>query len=127
MFPDSYLRLMCVDYFFTIAIETPILMVGLSRRHPMRHRLFAGVWLTACTYPFVWLVFPWLIDRRQHDDLYLTVAETFAPAAECLLFWLAFGRAEPRTRRAFWQDMIVITLANLASFGAGVLMALGEE
>ncbi len=121
MFQGHYLLLMCFFYAFTIAVEAPILMAGLSRRHPMRHRIFAGVWLTACTYPFVWLVFPALIDRRVHETLYLAVAETFAPAAECLLFWLAFGKAEPRTRRAFWQDMIVIAAANLASFGAGLL------
>jgi hypothetical protein len=38
-----------------------------------------------------------------------------------LLFWLAFGATQPRTRAAFWQDMAVITLANLTSFIVGVL------
>jgi hypothetical protein len=118
MMDGRYLPLMGIFYLFSIAIEAPILMVGLSRRHPMRHRVFAGFWLTACTYPFVWLVFPALIENR---NLYLWVAETFAPLGECLLFWLAFGRAEPRTRAAFWQDMVAITIANLASFGLGVL------
>jgi len=119
---DDYLLLMCVSYLVTIAIETPILVVGLSRRHPMRHRLFAGVWLTACTYPVLWLVLPRFIDPFYQKALYLLVGETFVPLAECLLFWLAFGRAEPRTRSAFIQDMIVIVLANLASFGAGMLL-----
>jgi hypothetical protein len=98
-----------------------ILIFGLSRRHPLRHRVFAGFWLTACTYPFVWLVFPAMINPKTNPDLYLTVAETFAPLGECLLFWLAFGTAEPRTRAAFWQDMVVITLANLSSFLIGVV------
>jgi hypothetical protein len=115
----QYLLLMSVCYLVTIAIETPILAVGLSRRHPMQHRLFAGVWLTACTYPVVWLVFPELIDSFRHPVLYLAVAETFAPAAECLLFWLAFGKAEPRTRAALIRDMAAVVAANLASFGAG--------
>jgi hypothetical protein len=118
MMDGRYLPLMGIFYLFSIAIEAPILMVGLSRRHPMRHRVFAGFWLTACTYPFVWLVFPALIENR---NLYLWVAETFAPLGGCRLFWLAFGRAEPRTRAAFWQDMVAITIANLASFGLGVL------
>ena len=49
------------------------------------------------------------------------MAETFAPAAECLLFWLAFGKAEPRSRGAVVQDMAVVVLANLLSFGLGEL------
>lgn len=122
MFHGHYLLLMCFFYAFTIAVEAPILMAGLSRRHPMRHRVFAGVWLTACTYPFVWLVFPYFIDPYQQRTLYLAVAESFAPLAECLLFWLAFGNAQPRTRAAFWQDMQVVVIANLASFGAGELV-----
>ena len=115
----DYLVQMAFGYLLTISIETPVLLVGLSRRHPIRHRLFAGVWLTACTYPVVWLVLPPLMDPGTQRTLYLAVAETFAPAAECLLFWLAFGRAEPRSRGATLQDMAVIVLANLLSFGLG--------
>ena len=119
MFHGHYLLLMCFCYVVTISVETPILMIGLSRRHRLRHRVFAGIWLTACTYPFVWLVFPALIDPLENWTLYLVVAETFAPVAECLLFWLAFGNTKPRTRAALVQDMCVIVLANLASFGVG--------
>lgn len=117
-----YLLTMCFFYVVTIAVETPVLIALLSRRHPVRNRLFAGVWLTACTYPFVWLVFPSLIDINEQRTLYLIVAETFAPAAECLLFWVAFGNAQPRTRANFWRDMAAIVVANLASFGVGVLV-----
>jgi hypothetical protein len=113
---------MCFFYVITIAIETPILVAGLSRRHPVMNRIFAGVWLTACTYPFVWIVFPLLIDRKTNGTLYMIVAETFAPVAECLLFWVAFGNAQPRTRANFVRDMAVVILANLASFGAGLLI-----
>lgn len=114
----DYLLQMGVGYLFTISIETPILMIGLSSRHTLWRRVFAGVWLSACTCPFVWLVFPALLPDRQ---LYLWVGETFAPLGECLLFWLAFGNAQPRTRAALWQDMITITAANLASYGLGEL------
>jgi hypothetical protein len=138
-----YLLLMCFFYVVTIAVETPVLVAGLSRRHPLMNRVFAGVWLTACTYPFVWLIFPFLIDRRTNNTLYLAVAETFAPAAECLLFWLAFIRPksrpapvaiiepdssrplaipDPTARRDLIRDMAVIVIANLASFGIGMLM-----
>jgi hypothetical protein len=121
----EYLAQMCFWYFVTIAIETTVLIFGLSSRHPIRHRIFAGIWLTAATYPVVWLVFPKLISDRT---LYLWVAETFAPIAECALFWLAFGRAEPRTQGAFIRDMATIVVANLASFVIGYyLMQWGQN
>lgn len=121
-------------YVETILIEGPILWLGLSRRHPWTTRLAATFWLTGCTYPIVILVLPLLLSERW---LYLTVAETFAPAAECLLFWLAFDRPlptegpsdekpkEPDTGPTGWelaQDMATIVVANLASFGLGVLL-----
>src|SRR5438105_12153162 len=109
---------MLVGYLLTIAVETGVLLVGLSRRHPVRTRLFAGVWLTACTYPVVWLVLPPMFDQRW---LFLLVAETFAPVAECALFWFAFLRATsflrdaPSDRRATRRDCAAIVVANLCS------------
>lgn len=118
--PDAdYLRQMLVGYLITIAVEAPVLIVLLSRRHPPRVRLFAGVWLTACTYPVVWLVLPQMFAERW---LYLLVAETFAPVAECAIFWYAFIRGRPSDRRATLRDLAVVTLANLCSFGVGELL-----
>ena len=121
MFAASFFHLMLAGYTLTVVVETTVLLVGLSRRHPVRARLFAGVWLTACTYPVVWLVLPPLLPDRA---AYLVVAETFAPAAECLLFWLAFVRPLPPDRRATTRDMLAVVLANLSSFGAGELVYL---
>ena len=109
-------------YLFSILIETPILLIGLSPRHPLGRRLFAGVWLTACTYPIVVLVLPLLFNLVEHRSLYLAVAETFAPLAECALFWAAFGTRAEWGRWSMWRDFLVITLANLASFGSGELI-----
>ncbi len=107
-----------LGYLLTILIETPVLLVGLSPRHPWRRRLFAGVWLTACTYPIVTLVLPLLfVDRSR--TAFLLVAETFAPVAECILFWLAFGERAEFGKRSMWRDWGVIVLANLASFLIG--------
>lgn len=105
-------------YLFSVAIETPVLVLGLSPRHTLRQRLFAGLWLTACTYPIVVLVMPALFDETSRS-LYLLVAETFAPAAECALFWLAFGERNELGRRSMWRDFAAIVAANLASFAAG--------
>jgi hypothetical protein len=106
-----------VGYLFTVALEAPVLALLLSPRHALRRRLFAGLWLTACTYPVVVLVLPPLFADSSRAA-YLLVAETFAPAAECVLFRLAFGggkTAGGATRR----DFAAITAANLLSFIAG--------
>jgi len=112
MSPVELWRFLPLGYLFTIAIETPILFVGLSRHHSKRQRIAAGVWLTACSYPIVTLVLPLLFENYSRAT-YLLVAEIFAPVAECGLFWLAFGK------RTTWRDLIIIVLANLASFIAG--------
>jgi len=121
MSPTDLWHFLIPGYLLTILIETPILCVGLSRRHPLGRKLFAGVWLTACTYPIVTLVLPLLFapDRRP---LYLLVAETFAPVGECALFWLAFGNRAEAGQRSMYRDFITIILANLASFGIGEVL-----
>ena len=115
MSPHELWRFLPIGYLFTIAIETPILLLGLSRHHSIKRRLLSGVWLTACTYPIVVLVMPLLLLSYSRT-VYLSIAETFAPVAECLLFWLAFGK---ETR---WRDFAVIVIANLASFLLGTLV-----
>jgi len=101
-----------VGYLFTIAIETPVLFFGLSPHHSKQRRIFAGLWLTACTYPIVTLVLPLLLVDHSRA-FYLLIAEVFAPMAECVLFWLAFGK------EATWRDFAVIVVANVASFVVG--------
>jgi hypothetical protein len=110
-----------IGYAVTVLIETPVLLIGLSARHSWRRRLFAGLWLTACTYPVVVLVLPVLLAGASRAT-YLAIAETFAPVAECLLFWLAFGDAQGQTRVWLWRDFLAITLANLASFILGEIL-----
>ncbi len=116
----DYWTFLPLGYAVSVLVETPFLLLLLSPRHPFRRCLFAGFWLTACTYPVVILVMHPLLGGTYW--LYLLVAETFAPAAECALFWLAFGKREEFGRRSMWQDFAAITLANLASFGVGVLL-----
>lgn len=125
MSPNELWRFLPLGYLLTILIETPILVVGLSRRHPLKRKLFAGVWLTACTYPIVVLVLPLLFAPDQRVS-YLLVAETFAPVAECVLFWLAFGKLEEVGTRSMWRDFIAIIVANLASFGIGEVINASE-
>jgi len=121
MSPSELWRFLPLGYLLTILIETPILVFGLSRRHPLRRKLFAGVWLTACTYPIVTLVLPLLFESHSRA-LYLVVAETFAPVGECGLFWLAFGKKEYLGKLCMWRDFAAIVVANLASFGLGEVL-----
>jgi len=121
MDPDALWRFLPVGYVLTVLLETPVLLLLLSRRHPVPRRLFAGVWLTACTYPVIILVLPSLVDIQTDRMTYLIVAETFAPLAECVIFTLAFGASAPRSRGALARDWGAIVVANLVSFGAGEL------
>jgi len=121
MSPSDLWHFFPLGYLFTILIETPILLVGLSKRHSIKRRLIAGVWLTACTYPIVVLVMP-LVFAGISRAIYLTVAETFAPVAECILFWLAYGKSEELGKRSMWQDFATIVVANLASFLGGEIL-----
>lgn len=107
-----------LGYLLTVMIETPILLVGLSRRHSIGSRFFAGLWLTACTYPIVVLVLPMCFADSSRTT-YLALAESFAPVAECLLFWAAFSSRHQTGRLAVSRDFAAIIVANLASWLVG--------
>ncbi len=99
-----------IGYVLSVAVETPVLLIGLAPHHTLRTRLFSGMWLTACTYPIVILTLPALTG-----PYYLPIAETFAPVAECFLF-------AGIIRNWRWRDMAAIVTANLASFLVGLLL-----
>lgn len=120
MTPEYLWSFLVTGYLTTVAIEAPVLLLGLAAPHRWPQRLFAGLWLTACTYPIVVLVLPLVITGQEYYWLYLTVAETFAPVAECLLFAFTFQRGVSLTTGQRIQDYVAITLANLASFGLGM-------
>ena len=103
-------QFLVVGYAATVAVETPVLLLGLSPQHSRQTRLFAGFWLTACTYPVVVLTLPWVVPQA-----YDLAAETFAPLAEVLLFGWITGQWN-------WRDTAAITAANLISYGVGLLL-----
>ncbi len=117
--PSQLWIMLPIGYVLTVAIETPVLVLGLSKRHAMRDRVLAGLWLNACSYPMVILVFPYWFWAPYGREVYLVVSEVFAPLAECLLFWLAFCPRRQKARWSFIQDMAAIIGANLASFLLG--------
>lgn len=120
---DTLWSFLIPGFFTTIAIETPVLLFCLSKRHPLQQKLFAGIGLTAFTYPFVVLIFPILIWEPFGRPVYLAVAEFFAPLTECLLFywfWIRLKNIEeatlPLLNRSNVRDFLSIILANLCSF-----------
>lgn len=117
-----FLKQLLIGYLLTVIVETLVLAIGLSKRNSITVRLFAGTWLTACTYPAVNMIIPILF---KSTDLYfaeVATSETFAAVAECALFWAAFSRHGEPERRSMRQDFATITLANLASFSFGELL-----
>ncbi|VTR96782.1 hypothetical protein [Tuwongella immobilis] len=116
---DPIWPMVLLGYLVTVAMEAPILLLGLSRQHPLRRRIFAGFWLTACTYPIVVMVMPMLWDATTDRMTYLLVAECFAPIAECILF----AQLWPATRR----DWLAIALANFTSFLVGEWLHLSGQ
>lgn len=103
----------------TLVIETAVLVLLLSPRHGRLTRLFAGIWLSSCTLPVVWLVIPDSLPRRMPHAASIVAAETFAPLAECALFWWACVHPLPRDARATRRDFGAIVSANLGSFAIG--------
>src|SRR5215510_14333533 len=112
MTPSELWRFFPIGYLVTITIETPILILGLSRFHSLRRRFFAGIWLTACTYPIVTLVLP-LMFANYSPRTFLLVGEVFAPVVECALFWLAFEWKSKLSPQQVSKDFLVIIVANL--------------
>ncbi|MBN2473118.1 MAG: hypothetical protein JXB62_00820 [Pirellulales bacterium] len=117
--PSQLWSFLPAGYLLAVLIETPILLVGLSRGHSAGDRLLAGLWLTACTYPIVVLVLPYAVWRPYGRAVYYVAAETFAPVAECGLFWLAYRSERSSPDRGTLRDFAAIVLANLASFLIG--------
>ena len=107
-------------YVLTILIESPFLWMLLPKLL-FSQRLWFGLWLTACTYPIVVLVLPTVMDGFSRGA-YLLVAETFAPLAECCLFWLTVRGKHDFTRRDWIVSFTTITIANLASFAIGEVL-----
>ena len=112
---------MPVGYAATVAIEMPLLIFLLPKQISVRARIACGFWLTACTYPIVVLVLPALMAGFSRTS-YLLVAETFAPVAECLLFWLAFRKRDDLHTAGWVRSFLAVCIANLASFGIGELL-----
>lgn len=129
--PNFIAIALMTGYALGVILETPVLVAFLSACHSFKTRLKAGFLLTACTYPFVIILMPRLINPDLHNTLYLAVTETLVPIAECAIFWLVFHRPMQAnldgtatiSRDIVVRDFAVIVAANLFSFGVGELIS----
>lgn len=108
-----------LGYALTVLLEAPVLWFGLTKRHASTTRMAAAFLLTGVTYPIVVLVLPLLIGAEERYWLYLLIAETFAPAAEVVLFRFFFPQATALPPREQLRDAAAIVGANLCSFLVG--------
>ena len=79
----------------SILIETPILVVGLSKPHSLTRRLFAGVWLTACTYLRVPMTAPPALVRKTIYQAWLS-RRSIALVSAAMAAGVAFAGAAMR-------------------------------
>ncbi|MBX9687307.1 MAG: hypothetical protein K2X27_11435 [Candidatus Obscuribacterales bacterium] len=106
-------------YLLTIVLEAPILVWGLGARYKLKEKILAVPLLTACSYPFVTILFPIIWNPYEIYPCYITISETFAPLFECLIFALLFQKAKVISLNQRCSDFLVIILANLFSFVCG--------
>lgn len=118
-------RWLAVGYVATVLMEAPVLLLLLSARHPWQRRLFAGVWLTACTYPAFVLALPVIVAPDPSPEGYrrvIIVGEVLVFAAEVLIFRLAFGGPGSGGDGWSWRDAGAVVAANAVSLGVGELL-----
>lgn len=119
--PELFL-FFAIGYTATVALELPVLMLGLSHRHSSSTKLLLGFLLTAFTYPVVVLIMPVLIQPSCGYTAYIVIAETYAPVAEILFFRFVLNR---NLFAPVDRDAIAIVLANILSFAVGALFLSG--
>jgi hypothetical protein len=113
-------RFLPLGYLLTVLIESPFLWLFLPRLS-YGQRFWFGLWLTACTYPIVVLVLPTVMQGFSRGA-YLLLAESFAPLAECLLFWVYLRGNCEFARRDWLLSFATITIANVTSFAVGEIL-----
>lgn len=103
----------------TLAIEIPIVAVGLGRwyRVPAVRGVAMAAGASLLTHPVAWFLLPGVLAPTLGWPGYLLIAEGFAWLVEAGIFWLA-------TRRDPVGLLLLSLGANLASFTAGGLLRL---
>lgn len=101
----------------TVAVEIPVLIAGIhvlkpEPRPPLSKILFAGVFASSWSLPYLWFLIPDLISGW----LYLPVGELLVTLGESLVFWFVL-------ELRYAPCLILSVACNGSSFIAGLLLA----
>jgi hypothetical protein len=103
-------------YFFTIVIETALLLAILGKRFPAHLIARNSLIASTITLPFVWFVFPSLMGPGFGYTAQIAVSELFAFVGEAALYWKLFPGLKPK-------DAIIASLiCNTGSFLIGLAL-----
>ena len=113
-----YLYKFFIAWLITITIETGVILVIFKyvlKNYVTEFKLvvFASIFASSLTLPYVWFVFPYLPNLHYPQNLILS--ELFAWLAEAL-FYKIFLKLSPK------QALLISLAANLASFVFGFLI-----
>ena len=101
----------------TLTLETAVLLVFFWHRAPRWRIVLTALVANAVTHPVVWFVLPKLMTSY---GAYIVVAETWAVLAEVPIL-VAMLRPRP-----WYVALSASALANLASYGCGLLLQLAD-
>lgn len=102
-----------------IGIESSILIACLRKQYAKTQLIFAGVWLTFCTYPVINLLLATLLG---HTPFYYAISALMAPLVEFILFWIAFESDRRFFDARLLHALFAIATANIASFTCGLIL-----
>lgn len=118
MILTSYIHQFITSLFFTVLLETLVLFLLVKfvfKHHKIEtwRLLFAGFFASFSTIPYVWFIFPFLLDWSR--SVSLMYSEPFAFIVEAI-FYRVFLKTS-------WKVSLTISLvANAASYFGGPLL-----
>jgi len=107
----------------TWAIELPVLLAVSARVLPWRRVLVAGFLATGLTHPLLWYVWPQVVPLERYD-LFVSSGEGLVWLVETgVLYLVVLGDYAGPLPLPRWAAAAVLSLlANLTSFGVGLLL-----
>jgi hypothetical protein len=105
----------CLGFALAAPVESLVLAVAL-KRVPLRRRVLMALAMNACSHPIMVVIIEPILRGRLPGPSFVIVTEALVIGLEiALVALMTDGRWRAR-------DAIVIALANVASFGVGLVV-----